>query len=192
MATSYNAFDPEAVDDQYVAVGPESGTGLRNLPGCLLRLALRRRAACATQRRPSLRVEWPRPQAKPNPLTIWHSSNSIRRSTRRCGPTIHHCSQPTWVKSLEPMVRAVCAELVDQFIDRGSADIVADFGAPIPSLVICRLVGFPDRDALAYRSYCDDFVAAVADPGEQYTDAVETHANGSKRMCENGLSSGVE
>ncbi|WP_424188383.1 cytochrome P450 [Actinokineospora sp. G85] len=58
------------------------------------------------------------------------------------------------MRALEPRV----AEIVDAHLDamraKGHADLVADFAMPIPSLVICELLGVPyaDRDSFQART----------------------------------------
>jgi len=49
-----------------------------------------------------------------------------------------------------PTVRALAAELIDGFIDRGECDLVADFAVPLPTQVFLTLFGLPhaDRDRL--------------------------------------------
>jgi cytochrome P450 len=175
MTTSYNPFDPEAVDDQYGAVAElrREAPVAEIVPG----------AYYVSRYEDVLRVLH-------DPLTFPQGGVAAaagtaqpldRRALFELDPPEHTSVRrrfttalsPTRVRALEPTVQAMCAELVDRFIDRGSADLVADFGAPLPSRVICRLVGFPDRDALAIRSYCDNFVAAVADPGNTDTAALD-------------------
>ena len=41
-------------------------------------------------------------------------------------------------------VRRIADELVDTFVARGEADLIGDFAAPLPALVLNRLFGLPD------------------------------------------------
>jgi cytochrome P450 len=50
---------------------------------------------------------------------------------------------PKGLKALEPMVREKCNTLVANFIDRGSADLIAEFAASFPDLVFAEVLGFP-------------------------------------------------
>ena len=47
------------------------------------------------------------------------------------------------VEGYEAMTRALCAELVDGFIDRGSADAARDYAQQIPVRVIAAILGVP-------------------------------------------------
>ncbi len=53
---------------------------------------------------------------------------------------------PPRIRALEPLRRPVCAELVDAFAAKGSADLIADLGRPLPAQVIGELTGVPDDD----------------------------------------------
>src|SRR5688572_13732808 len=43
---------------------------------------------------------------------------------------------PGKTRSFEPIVRDVCARLVEAFASRGEADLVADYASPLPAQVI--------------------------------------------------------
>jgi cytochrome P450 len=44
------------------------------------------------------------------------------------------------------IVRPICNELIDEFIDKGEADLVRNFTFEFPTRVIARLLGLPDED----------------------------------------------
>jgi cytochrome P450 len=53
---------------------------------------------------------------------------------------------PRRVAALEAHVRELCAELLEPWQVGAAFDYVADFGAPLPSMVICELLGVPAAD----------------------------------------------
>ena len=53
---------------------------------------------------------------------------------------------PRRVTELEPRVRAICRTLLARGVDGEEFDFVADFGALLPSMVICELLGVPEAD----------------------------------------------
>jgi cytochrome P450 len=58
------------------------------------------------------------------------------------------------VRELEPAIREVAAALIDAMLARGtSADLVADFALPLPSLVICELLGVARADRAGFQSF---------------------------------------
>ena len=53
---------------------------------------------------------------------------------------------PRRMALLDDYVRDVCAELLDGLADRDEFDYVQDFAAQVPSMVISRLVGVPEKE----------------------------------------------
>jgi cytochrome P450 len=53
----------------------------------------------------------------------------------------------------------VCDELVDRFAGRGSADMIADLGVPLPGAVIGPLTGLPEELHGRFRQYSDDYMS---------------------------------
>ncbi|SDM91389.1 cytochrome P450 [Allokutzneria albata] len=51
------------------------------------------------------------------------------------------------IRSMEPMIERIAVELLDEMerrhAERGVVDLVAEFALPLPSLVICELLGVP-------------------------------------------------
>jgi cytochrome P450 len=68
---------------------------------------------------------------------------------------------PPRIRALEPLVDRVCAELVDRFKAKGSADLIADLGRPLPAQVIGELTGVPEEDRHCLHDYSDLVVSAV-------------------------------
>lgn len=50
------------------------------------------------------------------------------------------------VRAMEPHIAAYVDEAIDEFVERGSADLVADLALPVPGKVTMRLVGWPEED----------------------------------------------
>jgi cytochrome P450 len=48
------------------------------------------------------------------------------------------------VAALEPMIRALCAELLDPLVETGGFDFATDLGAIMPTRVVGMLIGIPD------------------------------------------------
>jgi cytochrome P450 len=53
---------------------------------------------------------------------------------------------PRRVSGLEAHIRELCHELLEPWTDGADFDFVADFGATLPSMVICELLGVPSSD----------------------------------------------
>jgi cytochrome P450 len=50
------------------------------------------------------------------------------------------------------VVRPICEQLIDEFIDEGRADLVRDFTFEFPTRVIARLLGLPEEDLPFFRA----------------------------------------
>jgi cytochrome P450 len=76
---------------------------------------------------------------------------------------------PPRIRALEPFIDTVCTDLVDGFASRGSADLIADLGRPLPAQVIGELTGVPVEDRGFLHEYSDLVVQAVQeqDPAAQ-------------------------
>jgi cytochrome P450 len=65
---------------------------------------------------------------------------------------------PRVVANLEPRIRELSRQLLDQSIERGAMDLVADFAVPLPMLVIAEMMGVPAADWPRYRRWSDVIV----------------------------------
>jgi cytochrome P450 len=80
---------------------------------------------------------------------------------------------PRRIAALEPRIRAVAAALIDGFQARGEADLVADFAAPLPTIVIAELLGVPPEDQAMFKEKSnamasfrpEDFLSPAGRPG---------------------------
>jgi cytochrome P450 len=62
---------------------------------------------------------------------------------------------PSVVANLEPWIRELSCELLDPLVDRGEMNLVADYAAPLPMMVIARLIGIPPGDWARFRRWSD-------------------------------------
>lgn len=71
---------------------------------------------------------------------------------------------PRKMRALEQQVRAFCAACLEPFVGQERFDFVLDLGAELPMRTIGMLVGIPDADQPAVRSYAQRAVRGT--PGE--------------------------
>jgi cytochrome P450 len=71
---------------------------------------------------------------------------------------------PRAMTALEPMIREVIVEYLDQLAGRGTFDAVAEFSAPFPVEIISRMLGVPAADRQRIRHWLD--VGLHREPGE--------------------------
>jgi cytochrome P450 len=62
---------------------------------------------------------------------------------------------PRRITDLEPTIRAICTDLLDEVAGKPVFDYVQDFGATLPSRVISTLVGVPPEDQAEQRRVVD-------------------------------------
>jgi len=60
---------------------------------------------------------------------------------------------PDAMKKLEPRARTLCNELIDKFIDRGTADAAVEYAQEIPVRLIAHMLGLPESDGDLYRKW---------------------------------------
>lgn len=62
---------------------------------------------------------------------------------------------PGMVAALEPRIRELSGDLLDQVIERGEMDLARDFSVPLPMMVIAEMLGIPIRDWPRFREWGD-------------------------------------
>lgn len=58
---------------------------------------------------------------------------------------------PSKLKSIEPRIRAISDQIIDEFIERGEVELVRDYGGAYATLVIAELLGLPEEDRVFFR-----------------------------------------
>lgn len=71
---------------------------------------------------------------------------------------------PRRVALLEPPIRELAEGLVDAFVGRGRADVVAELATPLPMTVIARALGIEGTDIPTLKRWSDAFVRANGRP----------------------------
>ncbi len=74
------------------------------------------------------------------------------RLRRLVGPAF----SPKHADALRPYMREVVNGLIDEFVDRGEADIAVDFCEPYPIPIICELFGAPKEDWKLFSDWATD------------------------------------
>src|SRR5712692_449517 len=65
---------------------------------------------------------------------------------------------PRVIANLEPRIRELSRELLDQTIERGEMDMAADFSVPLPMKVIAEMIGIPIADWPCFKRWADGIV----------------------------------
>jgi cytochrome P450 len=62
---------------------------------------------------------------------------------------------PRSIASVEPRVRELSRELLEPVLERGEMDLVADYSAPLPMMVIAELLGIPSSDRQRFMHWAE-------------------------------------
>jgi cytochrome P450 len=62
---------------------------------------------------------------------------------------------PKSIADLEPRLRTLSREFLNQVIERGEMDLAADFAVPLPMTVISEMIGIPGADWVRYKHWSD-------------------------------------
>lgn len=65
---------------------------------------------------------------------------------------------PKAVDRMEPRIREIAAELLDRVEGKGGFDIIADFSAPLPTIVIAEMLGIDPADQAQFKAWSDTVV----------------------------------
>ena len=71
---------------------------------------------------------------------------------------------PRAVQALEPTITEVVDLLIDDFAEAGKADLVSAFAEPLPAIVIGRMVGLNQDQAVEARSIAAELFASIGTP----------------------------
>jgi cytochrome P450 len=100
---------------------------------------------------------------------------------------------PRSVANLEPRIRELTRQLLDQTTERGEMDLAADFSVPLPTMVIAEMLGIPPAERLQFKRWNDvilymsytitggretagamsDFIAVTAEMSAYLTDLLD-------------------
>lgn len=73
---------------------------------------------------------------------------------------------PAAIAALEPRIRAICSELVDELCDanaRGEADLVEHVAYPLPVIVIAELLGIPIERRADFKRWSDAMIGGMSE-----------------------------
>ena len=93
-------------------------------------------------------------------LSMWSSFNEPPVHTRLRGLMNKAITLQT-ILAMEPRVRALADELIDEVQERGEMDMIADFAYPLSATVIAELFGVPRADVPLLKKWSDELGAFI-------------------------------
>lgn len=86
----------------------------------------------------------PKPHVADFDLTEKHSLLNLEaRAHTRLRTLVNRAFVSRQVEQLRPRIRQLAHELIDGFEERDSVDLIKEFAAPIPAIVIAEMIGLP-------------------------------------------------
>ncbi|KYF89746.1 cytochrome P450 [Sorangium sp. So ce185] len=85
---------------------------------------------------------------------------------------------PRSIAGLEPRIRELSRELLDQRIEHGTMDLAADYAGPLPTMVIAEMIGIPAEDRARFMRWSEAIVnlSHTLSGGEEAARVVSEHA----------------
>ncbi len=80
---------------------------------------------------------------------------------RRQRKLVNGAFRPSRIRAMEPTIEEVAHRLIDNFVDRGSVEFVAEFGVGLPMTIIAYALGVGDDDLGTFKQWSDDLVMPV-------------------------------
>ena len=77
------------------------------------------------------------------------------RAYQAARPSSPRAFTPRSIVNLEPRIRAITRELLDQPIKRGEMDLAAELAIPLPMRVIAEMLGIPPADLTRFKRWVD-------------------------------------
>jgi cytochrome P450 len=100
----------------------------------------------------------PPPGMEPPPPSMLQSDPP--RHSRLRG-LVSQAFTPRMIEQLEPRIREIAGELLDEVVPKGEADIVDALAYPLPVIVIAEILGIPPEDRADFKRWSDAAVATL-------------------------------
>lgn len=68
---------------------------------------------------------------------------------------------PRMIEQLEPRIRQIAAELLDEVVPSGKADLIDALAYPLPVIMIAEILGVPPEDRDDFKRWSDDVIATL-------------------------------
>lgn len=136
---------------------------------------------------PELQKQWS--HATQDPLGIdKHMLNMDPPNHTRLRNLVHKAFTPRIVRQVQPRIQEICDELLDVVADKGAMDIMADYAAIVPAMVISEMLGIPREDQEKFRDWTKRMIFGWEDQQDQVLAGMEfaqyMHAQIDRRATE--------
>ena len=101
---------------------------------------------------------------------------------RRLRGLVNQAFTPRMVEALRPRVEGIVDELLAQVARRGEMDLLTDFAAPLPIIVIAEMLGMPAEDRVQLRHWSDQLATFI--DGTVRDAGIPAAAEAAAHMCD--------
>ncbi len=121
---------------------------------------------------PELQEQWR--DNMQDPLGIdKHMLNMDPPNHTRLRNLVHKAFTPRIIRQMQPRIQEVCDELLDAVAGKGEMDIMADYAAIVPAVVIAELLGVPREDQDKFRDWTKRIIFGWEDQQSQMMAGME-------------------
>ena len=136
-----------------VALSRDSAHLSREIPNQRTRLGIGSNAVSAEVRTLAAEMHEEAP-------ALFHSDPPTHTVHRRL---VNQAFMPRRVRLLEPRMRQLAHELIDQFIDAGTVEFMQEFAVRFPLGMLTDMLGVDREDMTLFKRWTDDMLAGVSD-----------------------------
>ncbi len=83
---------------------------------------------------------------------------------RRQRKAVNRAFRPSRLRGMESMIEEVTAKLLDEIIDKGESEFVAEFAVGLPMTIIAVALGVETDNLATFKKWSDDLVMPVGNP----------------------------
>ncbi|QKG84489.1 cytochrome P450 [Kroppenstedtia pulmonis] len=82
-----------------------------------------------------------------------HMLSSDPPDHSRLRSLVHKAFTPRMVEQLEGRIEQIANQLLEGFVHRGQVDLITEYAYPLPIIIICEMLGIPERDHDQFREW---------------------------------------
>lgn len=119
-----------------------------------------------------LHAQWPEPSPMIKALDK-HMLNMDPPNHTRLKNLVHKAFTPRIIRQLRGRIQEICDDLLDVVADKGEMDLMDDYAAIVPAVVIAELLGVPQKDQDKFRDWTKKLIFGWEDPQSQMIAGME-------------------
>lgn len=101
---------------------------------------------------------------------------------RRLRGMVSKVFTPRYIQGLRPQIQQIADDLIDKIQERGQMDLVSEYAYPLPINVISDMMGVPDEDRDAVRSWSEAITEATGSASQHSDPRIAAFHDYSQRL----------